>query len=606
MATTPLSSAPTSGNDEVRSFDPNGADIDVLNYLDVAANRLWFHRSANDLVLTIIGENVQTTVKDWYLTANASERANFKIDLTTAGNRVTYIINAEALVNLMTGYGRPSDPIAFDLLHATGAFEEAWRAAWRFNSPPVVSNISSQVVNEDGTFTITINVTDEYTAQAGLTVTAVASDLNIVNAPTLSAPNGAGDRTLTVTTKPNASGPVTITIQATDGGGAVTERIFQLTVSPVADAPTVTQAVSLAPSSPATKPTLALGSLGIDIQTALSDTDGSETLNTVQISGVPAGLSFNQGTNLGSGVWSFTAAQLSGLRIQGPTTWSQNVQLSVTATSRETVSGAISSSSTVRNLNIDFNAAPTDIQPGTLNVNENVGVGTTVGTFSRTDADANEGGGDTATYSLVSNPGSLFSISSGGTLTTNAVFNREAASSYGITVRVTDSGGLYYDEAFSVSINDVNEAPSLNSSYSYTVPESAWIGYAFGPITASDPDANTPSFRDLRYELVGAPSTFAINSTNGTLSVQSNGLFGLAERLQLQRARVGWRRDWRRQRGFVLGLHHGAGCRPRTDDQHTVLLRWGDVRRSRRISRHDLRQRPGRLARVSTARRRRQ
>jgi Ca2+-binding RTX toxin-like protein len=513
-----------SATDEVRNFDTNGADIDVLDYQDITNNRLWFHRSGNDLVVTVIGQNVFTTVKDWYL-ASLTDRANFKVDFTLSGNHLTRTIDAEALVNLMAGYGRPTDQAGFDLIHANPAFEEAWRAAWRVNVAPSVSDVSSQIVNEDGTFTTTITVTDDFTPQAGLTVTAQSNNSTLVNTPTLSAPNAQGDRTLTVTTKPNASGgPVTITITATDGGGAVTTKTFQLTLTPVADAPTVTQSVSLAPSAPATKPTLALGSLGIDIQTALADTDGSETLNAVQISGVPSGLSFNAGTNLGSGVWSFTPAQLAGLRIQGPTNWSQNVQLSVTATSRETVNGNVSSASATRALNIDFNAAPSDIQPGTLSVNENVGAGTTVGTFTRTDADASEAGGDAATYSLSSNPGNLFSISAGGTLTTNSVFNREAQSSYNITVRVTDSGGLSYDEAFAVSINDLNEAPSLNSSYSYNILENYSPGTVFGTVAASDPDS-TASFRDFRYELVGAPSTFAINSTNGQISTQS-GLFG--------------------------------------------------------------------------------
>ncbi len=50
------------------------------------------------------------------------------------------------------------------------------------------------------------------------------------------------------------------------------------------------------------------GSLG-------SDTDGSEMITGYQISGVPAGFTFNQGTNQGGGVWSFTVAETAGLQI---------------------------------------------------------------------------------------------------------------------------------------------------------------------------------------------------------------------------------------------------------------------------------------------------
>jgi len=57
-----------------------------------------------------------------------------------------------------------------------------------------------------------------------------------------------------------------------------------------------------------------------DVATALAltaelvDTDGSEVL-TAQITNVPAGASFNNGTDAGGGVWNFTGADLSGLTL---------------------------------------------------------------------------------------------------------------------------------------------------------------------------------------------------------------------------------------------------------------------------------------------------
>ncbi len=77
-----------------------------------------------------------------------------------------------------------------------------------------------------------------------------------------------------------------------------------LNITPQPDVPLVAQAISLPPPAPATRPTLALGSLALDVQSALVDNDGSETLS-IRITGVPSLLSFNVGTNLGGGVWSF-------------------------------------------------------------------------------------------------------------------------------------------------------------------------------------------------------------------------------------------------------------------------------------------------------------
>ncbi len=51
------------------------------------------------------------------------------------------------------------------------------------------------------------------------------------------------------------------------------------------------------------------GRLGVD------NFDGSEKIAGYQISGVPTGFSFNQGTDNGGGVWTFTPAQISNLKI---------------------------------------------------------------------------------------------------------------------------------------------------------------------------------------------------------------------------------------------------------------------------------------------------
>ncbi|MCB9987990.1 MAG: type I secretion C-terminal target domain-containing protein [Rhodospirillales bacterium] len=65
------------------------------------------------------------------------------------------------------------------------------------------------------------------------------------------------------------------------------------------------------------------GSLG-------SDTDGSETITGYQISGVPAGFSFNAGTDAGGGVWTFTPAELAGLQITPPADFTGSINLVAT------------------------------------------------------------------------------------------------------------------------------------------------------------------------------------------------------------------------------------------------------------------------------------
>ncbi len=134
------------------------------------------------------------------------------------------------------------------------------------------------------------------------------------------------------------------------------------------------------------------------------------------------------------------------------------------------------------------NSAPTDISLSPSAVPENAISGTTVGTLSTTDSDS----GDTHTYTLVSGTGSTdngsFSIS-GNTLKTAAVFDYESRTSYSIRVRTTDSGGAYYEEQLTVSVTNVNEAPTDTTLSASSVAENSAVGMTVGSLSTTDPDA---------------------------------------------------------------------------------------------------------------------
>jgi uncharacterized repeat protein (TIGR01451 family) len=101
---------------------------------------------------------------------------------------------------------------------------------------------------------------------------------------------------------------------------------------------------------------------------------------------------------------------------------------------------------------------PTGISLDVNSVAEGQPVGTLVGSFSTADPDT----GDTFTYSLVSGEGdddnASFTIA-GNNLQTAAVFDYETKSSYSIRVRSTDSGTLYYEEVFTITVTGVNDPP---------------------------------------------------------------------------------------------------------------------------------------------------
>lgn len=133
---------------------------------------------------------------------------------------------------------------------------------------------------------------------------------------------------------------IAVTTRESTGSTYTTVAAHSLTVTAVADAPTVTVPAPLFSTTEDTAVALT-GLAG-----ALVDGDGSETL-AFTLAGVPAGASFGGvGTSLGGGLWSFTPAQISaGLTFTPPLNWSGTANLTLTATATETSNGAAASSS---------------------------------------------------------------------------------------------------------------------------------------------------------------------------------------------------------------------------------------------------------------------
>lgn len=163
------------------------------------------------------------------------------------------------------------------------------------------------------------------------------------------------------------------------------------------------------------------------------------------------------------------------------------------------------------------NTAPTNITLSASSVAENLAAGTQVGTFTTTDT-----AGDTHTYTLVSGTGSTDNASftiSGNQLLTNAVFNYEVKTSYSIRVRTTDQGGLFYEKVFTITITNVNEAPTVTSGATAGVNENIPISTTVYTITATDPDAG----QTLTYGIGGPDAAyFNVNTSSGAITFKAS------------------------------------------------------------------------------------
>jgi hypothetical protein len=107
-------------------------------------------------------------------------------------------------------------------------------------------------------------------------------------------------------------------------------------------------------------------------------------------------------------------------------------------------------------------STPTDVSLSITTLAENQSAGTTVGTLTTTDRDGGE-----FTYALVTGDGSndndRFTIV-GNQLQTNELLDFETQATYQIRVRTSDSLGLHYEETFTISVADTNDAPTLDAS----------------------------------------------------------------------------------------------------------------------------------------------
>ena len=183
------------------------------------------------------------------------------------------------------------------------------------------------------------------------------------------------------------------------------------------------------------------------------DTTVTGTLTATDSDGLSDGTVFSVSTNATNGTASIDPA--TGLWSYTPNSdYNGSDSFTVTITD-----DAGNSSTQVISVTVTpVNDAPIDLALSANTVAENAANGTSVGTVSGTDPDS----GDTQSYSLTDTAGGRFAIDSSTgeiTVANGALLNYEAAASHSVTVRVTDSGGLTYDETFTINLTDGNEAP---------------------------------------------------------------------------------------------------------------------------------------------------
>lgn len=288
-----------------------------------------------------------------------------------------------------------------------------------------------------------------------------------------------------------------IRVRTTDIGNLYFEKQFTITVNDVAEAPVIT--------SPGTVdfPENAVGT----VYTATSeDEDAGASATWSIIGGTDAGaFSINSAT----GQLTFNAPK----NFESPESANgDNVYSVILQVSDGALSAAQGLDVTVTNVN----ETPSDITLPISSVPENTPVGTAVSMFSTTDLDV----GDTFTYTLVPGTGDADNTSFtivGSELRLGFTPNFEAKYLYHVLVRTTDQNGLYYEKTFTVTITDVNEAPTDIQLSGSSIPESAALGTAVGTLSAMDQDAGDA----FTFTLVPGEG----DTDNGSFTITGNTLY---------------------------------------------------------------------------------
>ena len=138
--------------------------------------------------------------------------------------------------------------------------------------------------------------------------------------------------------------------------------------------------------------------------------------------------------------------------------------------------------------------------------------GINIGTASATDPE-----GNTITYSLSGTGSENFSVDSAGNISLVNSLDYETATSYTLTLNVSDGVNTTSSDLI-ITVDDVNEAPSLSSSLAASsFAENTATGTTIATASASDPESQT-----LTYSLSGTGSeNFAVDSSGNITLVSS-------------------------------------------------------------------------------------
>ena len=372
------------------------------------------------------------------------------------------------------------------------------------DKPAFTTDKSSISVNEDFSTTETVTVTPSAVpSDEAVQVVTYSIDPASVSFANISVNSSTG--AVTITAKADSSGSKLIKIVANDGQALNnTDTVsFTLTVASINDAPafTISTAAVNVNEDFSTTETITVTPAAVP---------ANEASQTVTYSIEPASLSFATiSINPTNGTVSIVAK----------TDSSGTASVRIIADDGQ---AANDTSSKIFVLTVSaVNDQPTDITLSNASIAEKQVIGNKVGFFTSTDVDKAQ----TYTYTLVTGTGDTDNASftiDGDSLKSAAIFDYNTKTSYSVRIRTTDNGApaQNYEKQVTITIVQVNVAPTDISLSSDTVHENTALNTIIGKLTSADANAG----QSFTYSLVsgtGSTDNSSFVISNDTLKVNA-------------------------------------------------------------------------------------
>ncbi|WP_298039578.1 tandem-95 repeat protein [uncultured Desulfuromonas sp.] len=354
------------------------------------------------------------------------------------------------------------------------------------NDAPTITDVGNQSTSEDSAVgPVAFDVADVETAAGSLSVTASSSNTTLVPNGNIAIGGSGGSRSVTVTPAGDETGTATITLTVSDGSLSASDT-FVVTVTAVNDAPSITGqgAITIGEDAPRT---IVFGDLTV--------TDVDNSYPTGFTLAVQNGSNYTRSGNTITPAANFNGTLTVPVVVNDGTADSNTYSLSVTVNAA--------------------NDAPTITGQGTIALDEDTSRAIVFGDVSVTDVDNSYPTG----FTLAVQNGSNYTRS-GNTITPAANFTGT------LTVPVVVNDGAANSNTFnlSVTVNAVNDAPTITGQGAVTLDEDMSRTIVFGDVSVSDVDDSYPTGFSLavlggvNYTCIGNTITSTANF-NGTLTV---------------------------------------------------------------------------------------